>query len=171
MKKQSSNKKIVCIVAFVLVFSFLTGCGKRDVAIDTYKANMETYFSSVATLNERMNNIDVSSVTTKEELDAECDKLLGYLDQLETITNQMAELEVPEQFSLVEGLADEAAENMSEAVKLYHQLYEAEEYDENIAVGAYEYYERANLRIQYVRSILEGEIPEGLNVEYDEEGE
>lgn len=169
MKKYISKKIVLSMVIISLLMTLLMGCGKRDVAIDTYKVNMETYFSSVATLNERMNNIDVSSVSTKEELDAECSKLLGYLDQLDTITTQMADLEVPEQFQLVESLADDAAYNMTEAVKLYHQLYEAEEYNEDIATAAYDYYERANLRIQYVRSILEGDIPEDLNIEYYDE--
>ena len=147
----------------------MCGCGKRDVALDNYKANMDTYFSSVKTLDERMNAIDVSNSQTEVELEASYTKILGYLDQLNTITAQMAQLEVPEQFSLAENLADETSENMNSAVELYHQLYEADEYNEGVAEAAYEYYERANKRIRYIRSILQGVIPDELEVEYDDE--
>jgi len=34
---------------------------------------------------------------------------------------EMSELDVPEQFSNIEPLADEASANMSEAVSLFHQ--------------------------------------------------
>ena len=53
---------------------------------------------------------------------------------------------------------------MTQAVSLYHQLYEGETFDSNIAVAANEYYSRANIRLQYIISILHGEMPEGENV-------
>ena len=93
---------------------------------------------------------------------AESPELLAYLDELDSVTTQMAELEVPTQFASVENLADEASENMTEAVQLYHQLYASEEYNEDLASGAYEYYERANMRIRYITDILHGDIPEEL---------
>ena len=73
-------------------------------------------------------------------------------------------MEVPEEFISVESLADEAAENMTQAVSLYHSLYESETFDTTIADAANEYYSRANIRLQYIISILHGEIPEGENV-------
>lgn len=81
----------------------------------------------------------------------------------------MAGLEVPDRFSAVDSLADEADENMKQAVSLYHQAYEAEVFDEGRAQAAREYYDRANVRIQYIISILHGEIPEGEGVTYTEE--
>ena len=81
----------------------------------------------------------------------------------------MAQLEVPEQFSAAESLADEADENMKEAVALFHQAYEGETYDEALGQAALEYYERTNVRIQYIITILHGEIPEGEGVTYTEE--
>ena len=81
----------------------------------------------------------------------------------------MAELEVPEQFSAVDDLADEASENMRQAVSYFHMAYEAEEFMPNYEEAAREYYERANLRIQYIIMLLHGEIPEGENITYTEE--
>lgn len=139
----------------------LAGCGKDEV-LDEYQANMETFFEHIAEFNDNMNDIDVN------ERDYVA-KLLGYLDNLDTEITWMAELEVPEQFSAVESLADEAAENMTQAVSLYHMAYEGKEYDENIQQAAKEYYDRANIRIQYILTILHGEIPEGDGVIYTEE--
>lgn len=39
----------------------------------------------------------------------------------------------------------------------------------NYEEAAREYYERANLRIQYIIMLLHGEIPEGENITYTEE--
>jgi hypothetical protein len=58
---------------------------------------------------------------------------------------------------------------MQQAVELYHQVFENGEYDEAIAEAAGEYYDRANIRIQYIITILHGEIPEGEGVTYTEE--
>lgn len=152
-----NNKLHLRIMLIALMSSWvLSGCG-RDAALDTYKQNMEVYFEGLSTLNERINSIDTAS-------DTDGTKLLGYLDQLDSITSQMADLEVPEQFEIVDSLADEASENMSQAVSLYHELYESEEYNQSLADGAYEYYDRANMRIRYIHSILQGNIPEELEI-------
>ncbi len=136
---------------------FLYGCGK-DEKLALYKEQMENFFVNIADLNANMNSIDVTDEAAAQT------ELLGYLDAIETEFNNLAELEVPDEFISVETLADEAAENMSQAVTLYHQLFESETYDTNIAAAAGEYYSRANIRFQYIISILHGEIPEGENV-------
>ncbi len=151
--------KIGCAV--LLCGLLLTGCG-NDEALETYQEDMTTFFEHVSAYNDGMNSIDASSEDAVYQL-------LGYLDQLESEITWMAELEVPEQFSAVDSLADEADENMKQAVELYHQAYEGESYDENTAQIAREYYDRANIRIQYIITILHGEIPEGDGVTYTEE--
>ena len=50
-----------------------------------------------------------------------------------------------------------------------NQAYEGDTYDEAVAGAAREYYDRANIRIQYIITILHGEIPEGEGVTYTEE--
>lgn len=140
----------------------LTGCGKKDEALEEYQANMETFFEHVMEYNNNMNAIDVS----KEDY---VSQMLSYLDGLDAEVAWMAGLEVPTQFSAVESLADEASENMTQAVSYYHMAYEGEEYDANIEAAAKEYYDRANIRIQYIITIFHGEIPEGEGVTYTEE--
>lgn len=146
-------------VCLFLIF-LLTACGE-DETLTAYQEDMNTFFEKAAQYNENMNAIDRNSDTAITEL-------LGYLDALAEDIEWMAELEVPEQFSAVESLADEADENMKEAMTLFHAAYDGD-YDEASAQAALEYYDRVNIRIQYIIVILHGEIPEGEGVTYTEE--
>lgn len=149
-------------ILFTLLCAFLfTACGK-DEELTAYQEDMNTFFTRAGEYNDKMNAIDRESDTAVIEL-------LGYLDAFAEDIQWMAELEVPEQFSAVESLADEADENMKEAVALFHAAYEGESYDEGSEQAALEYYNRTNIRIQYIITILHGEIPEGEGVTYTEE--
>ena len=139
----------------------LTACGE-DEALTAYQEDMNTFFENAAAYNDNMNSIDPNSEDAVSQL-------LAYLDGLQNEITWMAELEVPEQFSAAESLADEADENMKEAVSLFHSASEGDTYDEALGQAALEYYERANIRIQYIITILHGEIPEGEGVTYTEE--
>lgn len=154
------KKYMIMGVCLVLIF-LLTACG-QDEALTAYQEDMNTFFERAAQYNENMNAIDRDSDTALTEL-------LGYLDALAEDIEWMAKLEVPEQFSAVESLADEADENMKQAVALFHAAYDGDTYDDGSAQAALEYYNRANIRIQYIIVILHGEIPEGEGVTYTEE--
>lgn len=147
-------------ICLLLVF-LLTACGQNE-ELAAYQEDMNTFFERAAEYNDKMNAIDRTSDTAVIEL-------LGYLDAFAEDIEWMAGLEVPEQFSAVESLADEADENMKEAVALYHTAYGEGAYDEGSAQAAREYYDRTNIRIQYIITILHGEIPEGEGVIYTEE--
>ncbi len=150
------------IALVCLLFAFLlTACGKNE-ELTAYQEDMHTFFERAAEYNDKMNAIDQESDTAVIEL-------LGYLDAFAEDIQWMAELEVPEQFAAVESLADEADENMKEAVALFHAAYGGDAYDEGSEQAALEYYDRTNIRIQYIITILHGEIPEGEGVTYTEE--
>lgn len=144
----------------VLTF-FLTACG-QDEALTAYQEDMNTFFERAGEYNNNMNAIDRDSDTAVIEL-------LGYLDAFADDIEWMAGLEVPDEFSAVESLADEADENMKEAVSLFHAAYEGEPFDQPSFEAALEYYDRTNVRLQYIITILHGEIPEGEGVTYTEE--
>ncbi len=154
------KKYKIAVVCLFLVF-LLTACG-QDEELTAYQEDMNTFFERAAEYDEKMNAIDRTSDTAVIEL-------LGYLDAFAEDIEWMAGLEVPEQFSAVESLADEADENMKEAVALYHAAYGGDTYDEGSAQAAREYYDRTNIRLQYIITILHGEIPEGEGVIYTEE--
>lgn len=153
--------RIVILCVVLLCGILITACG-QDEELTAYQEDMNTFFEHIASYHEGMNAIDASAPDAKE-------LLLSYLDQLQAEFTWMAELTVPDAFSAVDSLADEADENMQQAVALYHSVYETEVFDEPTAQAAREYYDRANIRIQYIISILHGEIPEGEGITYTEE--
>ena len=153
--------KIVILCVVLLCGILITACG-QDEELTAYQEDMNTFFEHIASYHEGMNAIDASAPDAKAQL-------LSYLDQLQAEFTWMAELTVPDAFSAVDSLADEADENMQQAVALYHSAYETDVFDEPTAQAAREYYDRANIRIQYIISILHGEIPEGEGITYTEE--
>ena len=153
--------KIVILCVVLLCGILITACG-QDEELTAYQEDMNTFFEHIASYHEGMNAIDASAPDAK-------DQLLSYMDQLQAEFTWMAELTVPDAFSAVDSLADEADENMQQAVALYHSAYETDVFDEPTAQAAREYYDRANIRIQYIISILHGEIPEGEGITYTEE--
>lgn len=155
------NNRIRAVFGAAFCIVMLVGCGKNQ-ALEQYQADMTTFFEQISMYNDGMNSIDASAEDATN-------RILDYLDKVEEEIAWMAQLEVPSQFSAVEDLADEADENMKQAVALYHQAYEGDIFDEAVAQAAKEYYDRANIRIQYIITILHGEIPEGEGVTYTEE--
>lgn len=152
---------ITGLILGMICFSFLlTGCGNK-AALDNYKANMTQFFENMKIYDSSINAIDVNSDTAVSEL-------LTLLDSMDKSFAQMASLEVPEGFPGVDELADEASEYMTEAVSYYHQAFEGEEYNSSLADVAKQNYDRANLRIQYILSILHGDIPEEIYTYEDE---
>lgn len=154
-------KTIKALCLGFLCACLLTGC-QEDESLNEYRDNMEIFFNHIAEFDNEMNEIDVSAEDASSEM-------LGYLDDLDEEVAWMAGLEVPKEFSAVESLADEASENMSQAVAMFHMAYEGETFDAAVEEAAREYYNRANIRIQYIRTILHGEIPEGEGVIYTEQ--
>lgn len=155
------KNRIRAVLGAAFCIVMLVGCGKNQ-ALEQYQADMTTFFEQISMYNDGMNSIDASAEDATN-------RILDYLDKVEEEIAWMAQLEVPSQFSAVEDLADEADENMKQAVALYHQAYEGDIFDEAVAQAAKEYYDRANIRIQYIITILHGEIPEGEGVTYTEE--
>ena len=144
----------------ILLILCLTGCGK-DKAVETYRANMSQFFENVQTINDAINALDPNAENVG-------DQLLPLLDSLDKSFSQMASLEVPDGFPGVADLAADASKYMTEAVSYYHQAYSGEEYDQTAADIAYQNYQFANKRLQYIVQILHGDIPEEIFT-YDEE--
>lgn len=148
----NAKHKFLLLISLFAAF-FLTGCGK-DTELENYKANMNQFFENIRVIDSSINAIDPNSETAVSDL-------LSLLDSMNTSFEQMASLNVPSGFPGVEELADEASEYMAEAVSYYHQAYEGE-YNANLEDAARQNYERANVRFQYIVSILHGDIPEEI---------
>lgn len=155
------KKKILALLLTTCFTLSVTGCGE-DKELTEYKEKMETFFSEVEIIHNKMNTID------PENEDA-LDDLFECLDELDSQFTTMAAIDVPDEFSSLENLADEASENMSLAVENYHNAYSKDSYNEYTAATADEYYARANKRLQYMIDILHGKMPEGDDVIITEE--
>ena len=154
----NTKHKIILLLTVLTAF-FLTGCGK-DAELENYKANMNQFFENIRVIDSSINALDPNSETAVSDL-------LSLLDSMNTSFEQMASLDVPDGFPGVDELADEASEYMSEAVSYYHQSYE-NGYNANLEDAARQYYESANVRFQYIVSILHGDIPEEIYTYEDE---
>lgn len=152
MNISTIKKTIACTLSALMILS--AGCGQKD-ELETYKTNMNQFFENMKVFDASINAIDAQSETAPGEL-------LTLLDSMEKSFTQMASLEVPDGFPGVDQLADEASEYMTEAVSCYHQAFEGEEFDSIMADVAKQNYDRANLRIQYILSILHGELPDEI---------
>ena len=150
------RKKLATLILATCFAIGITGCGE-DAELTKYKTEMDSFFTDVEAIHNRMNSINKESETALDEL-FQC------LDELDTEFKLMAAINVPEEFSSVETLADEASENMSLAVEKYHEAYSKDSYNEYTAATADEYYARANKRFQYMIDILHGKMPEGEGV-------
>ena len=139
------------LAAALLAAALLAGCGK-DAKLDKFHTEMEDFTRQANETFDVLANIDPESDTAVEDM-------LSALDELAAEFNLLAEIEVPRQFSAVENLADEAGENMTQAANLYREAYGEEEYNENVAAAAAEYYHRAVKRLTYISEILQGEMP------------
>lgn len=142
----------------------LSGCSETNTEkeLADFSSSISAFTTVIKNVNEQINEIDTSSEDASEQL-------LEILDELDTEFQELAGLAVPEQYKSIESLADEASTNMTNAVSYYHSAYEAEDFNEQDAEIAYEYYTRAMTRVQYIGYILVGEIPEGENITIHEE--
>ena len=151
-------KKFIYLILTIAVCAGLTGCQKRDVELDNYYAQMENFVQNVKSVEESIEAIDFTEPGSEQEL-------LGCLDLLDTLYSDMAAFTVPSEFQIVESLADEASSNMTQAVSMYHMAFDGdEEYDPMITDAGLEYYQRAQKRIDYIGTIIKGEMPEGEDV-------
>ncbi len=149
-------KKAGTTACMCAAFMLLSACGSDNSDLETYKENMNHFFDTVSDYNDRINSADTSTEEGKQEI-------LKDLDGLNEAFQEMATYEIPEEFQSLSDLATESADYMKDAVETYHLAYDGE-YDEDERALADQYYERAGSRLQYMITILHGEIPEGEGV-------
>ncbi len=152
-------KKIICLLLLGLTAFSFTGCGnKENEALEQYKEEMTAFRENVSGLVETIDSIDPND-------ESGIGTLLSCLDEMEAEFSKMGNLEVPQQFASVEELADDAAANLSKSVSLYHQAFDQPDaVNPQYADAAREYYSRAFKRVEYIGTILSGELPDDENV-------
>ena len=144
-----------------LLFSmvFFTGCGEKE-ELTTFKEEMDNFYEEVSSIETSIASIDESS----EDAVA---TLLIHLEQMSAQFEQLAQMEIPEEFVSVEELAEDASNYMYEAVRLYGEAYEEDYVSDSLIQAAADNYESAMKRVNYIAVLLQGEIPEGATVVED----
>ena len=145
-------KKYILIFSLLLCMIFFAGCGEKE-ELTTFKEEMNNFYTEVSAIESAINSID-------EQSENAVSTLLINLEQMSAQFQQLAELEVPEEFISVEALADDAADYMYEAVRLYGEAYEEDYVSDSLIRAAADNYDSAMKRINYIAVLLQGEIPE-----------
>lgn len=161
MNSKNKCKYIIGTLTTVLCF---TACGhtNEEKELADFSSSISSFTTSIQDANQQINELDVNDANASQEL-------LSILDGLDEKFKELADLSVPEQYQSIETLADEASENMTNAVSYFHSAYEGEAFDEQDADVAYQYYTRAMVRIEYIGYVLVGEIPENDHVTVQEQ--
>lgn len=161
--KSFVNKSLIYILAAMLLMSvILTGCGKSNTELTSYKDSMDAFFVNISNYNTQINGIN----TTSEDA---ATTLLEYLDKVNEEFQTMAALTIPEEFSGLGTLPQEAAEYMQKANDEFHNAYDGE-FNADSEALARQYYQASCKRMNYILQILHGEIPsgEGVTVEVED---
>ena len=160
----NSKNKCKYIIGTLTTVLCLTACGhtNEEKELVDFSSSISSFTASIQDANQQINELDVNDANASQEL-------LSILDGLDEKFKELADLSVPEQYQSIETLADEASENMTNAVSYFHSAYEGEAFDEQDADVAYQYYTRAMVRIEYIGYVLVGEIPENDHVKVQEQ--
>lgn len=153
------RKACVSVFTMTSAFFLLTGCSssKSEKELAAFSQSITNFSSYMTSMDEKISGIDYNTDSAREDL-------LSCLDDLNSAFAKLADMDVPDQYASIEPLADEASDNMSQAVALYHSALENDVFNKNDADIAYQYYTRAMTRISYIGTILQGELPEGDNI-------
>lgn len=148
------------ITAACLLAVFMTGCGKQseqEKELEAFSKSMADFAIEIQNADEEIDEIDVENVNAAQDL-------LNILDNLEETFYELSETSVPSHYQGIEDLADEAYENMTNAVSFYHSAYESEPFSPEDAEIAFQYYSRAMTRVEYIGYVLTGNVPKNENV-------
>lgn len=158
-------KKFQYIALLTVLSITLTACGKvtkEEQELAQFSESISSFTNNIKSANDDLNAIDVSSPEATNDM-------LLILDRLNEEFADLASLEVPEQYDSIEALADEASDNMNNAVTFFHSAYDSDFFNEQDADIAYQYYCRAMMRIEYIGYVLSDNLPENDNVTVYEE--
>ena len=160
-------KKISALMlTLALSLSVFSGCGEEEVdneALNAYKTQMDSFFTELSDIDEEINGIDPEST---ESIDA----LFEEFDKLEVKFAELAAMEVPTDlvyYESIESLSDEASDYMVQANEYLHESFSDTSYNEYTLEASLECYNRANKRIQYIISLIHGELPQDDNITYN----
>lgn len=151
------------LISLSLACLMLMGCGD-DPELSKFRTEMDSFCNEIIEIDTGINNIDAEAETAKDEL-------LRYLNQADDAFRKLSNISIPEEFSYLEELTDNASEDMTQAVSLYEDAFSNNSFNEYTFDYATEYYKRAYTRLTYIITLLHGEIPDNDDIIIYEETE
>ena len=149
-------KYSVSLLLTLLLSLFLLGCGEEK-ELTLFKENMTAFYENVHTIGRSLDSVNPASKEAVALVDSSLSEMLKQLQLL-------ASMDIPQQFASVDVLADDALEYMEEAVRLHSMAYGNDQVNISFVEAAAENYESAMKRIEYIATLLQGEIPEGATL-------
>lgn len=133
-------RKLLTAACTFLCIILLVGCGENKELAD-YEKNIETFITA---LNEKDAEIDAIDPTTENAIN----DLLEKLETLQTTFEEFAAVTAPEQLADVQITAVDASDTMTEAVNLFRQAFEGEDFDKETYDIALQSYNHAFARLE-----------------------
>lgn len=155
------KKKIIYFLFFVLLLS-LAGCGKKG----TDTKELQNYKNAMSQFCDNLLIIDGEIKLINPESQDSIDKLFDEYDKLEEEFKSLSEIAIPKEYAITESLVSEAYDYMVQANDYMHQSFSETSYNPYTLEAANECFKRANKRVQYIISILHGELPQDDNITY-----
>ena len=164
MRMKNLSKFLTMLIICSLL---LVGCGNNSQeaqALDTYREQVESLFDTLSDYDNVLQAIDPASEDAPSQM-------LETIDALQAKLKEAAALEAPEEFENAQEMCRQASFYMDAAAEQYHIAFDSEEFNHTAFENAQDYYLEAGGRIGYMITFLHGEIPEGMDVVYEEDTE
>lgn len=155
------KKKFFCFLFLVLLLS-IAGCGKKGTntqELKNYKEAMTKFCDDLVIIDGEIKLINPDNQDS-------IDKLFDEFNKLEDEFKTLSEMSIPKEYAITESLTLEAYDYMVQANDYMHQSFSETSYNPYTLDAATECYKRANKRVQYIISILHGELPQDDNITY-----
>ncbi len=160
MEAKMIKRKLTCILACVSTITLLAGCGK-GADYDGYKKCVEKLYEDVVSADAKINNIDYTSTSSKEEF-------FGTLDKLKSSLEEFSEVDAPKEFDDCEYLAGEAVKYITSAEDDFHKALD-NDFDEISYNNGVSNYNEMVKCVNYIGDVLQKKPVDQTDVSSDED--
>lgn len=143
--------KIRVCSALCLLILLLAGCSRKTeeatAALSSYRENIETVFTEISSIYDRLEDLDSSDSTDSEAF-------LAAMDDLAAAFRRAADLTAPEGFASEKAMLEEAADTMQSAADDYRTAFSTKTPDTEVLSRASNEYGSAQAKLQEVIELL-----------------
>ena len=139
-------KKILCAIALSLMV-FLTACSNKNAEYESYHVEVNKLYEKIVSTDAIINNIDVNSEDSVEEM-------FSSLDKLKVAFDDFANIEPPEDFADCKFLAESASKYITTAEENFHAALD-DEYDDVSFQNGISNYNEVIKCVNYMGDVLQ----------------